>query len=417
MKIAVVGAGSTYTPELVEGVLNRIEDLPVSNLALYDVDPARLAVLGGLTSRMVSAAGVPAEVSTTLDLTEAVRDAAFVLLQLRVGQQRARILDETLPQRFGLLGQETTGPGGFGKALRTIEVVRRIADQVRIHAPEAWILNFTNPVGIVTRALLDDGHRALGLCNVAAAFTRLFADLLDVDPIAVELDHAGLNHLTWIRSVRVDGTECFPELVAPPLAEQVASDIEQPASLFGVLGAIPSYYLKYFYATRAMAAKQRDRPRVDDVLSIERELLAMYADPGLACKPPLLAERGGARYSDVAGDLMRSLHLGDEARHYVNIRNGSTFTALPPDAVVEVPARVGHRGASACDVAPLAPEVLSLVQPVTAYEELTLEAARTGLRDPAVRALVAHPLVREIDLAESYVDALLAADELAPRLR
>lgn len=416
MKVTVIGAGSTYTPELVEGILRQLNVLPVTRLTLYDVDRARLDVLGGLTHRMVAAVGASVRVSTTLDLVEAIGDAEFVLVQLRVGQQSARVLDETLPQRFGLLGQETTGPGGFGKALRTIRVVRDIADQVRVHAPEAWILNFTNPVGIVTRALLDDGHRVLGLCNVASSFTRLFAGLLGVDAASIELDHAGLNHLTWIRSVRVDGAERISELLAAPLRAEIAADIEQPEELLGVLDAIPSYYLKYFYATRSMTARQRENPRVDDVLRIERELLTMYADPGLACKPALLAQRGGAHYSRVAGALMCSLHAGDGARHYVNVRNGSTIAGLSPDAVVEVPALIDQDGASSVDVTPLPPELLSLVQSVTAYEELTLAAARSGRRDLAVRALVAHPLVREIDLAESYVDALLAADDLAPQL-
>lgn len=417
MKIAVVGAGSTYTPELVEGVLARLPLLPVTELALHDTDSGRLEVLSGLAARMVAAKAAPISVTSSTDLVEVVSAATFVLIQLRVGQQPARILDETLPQRFDLLGQETTGPGGFGKAMRTVPVVRAIAQQVRLHAPDAWILNFTNPVGVVTRALLDDGHRAVGLCNVAAAFTRHFAQLLAVEPDEVELDHAGLNHLTWIRSVRVAGREQFPQLLTPPLRERIAEDIEQSSAVLDHLGAIPSYYLKYFYDTRASIEKQQAAPRVREVQRLERELLAMYADPALDIKPRLLDERGGAHYSDVASALMCSLHTGDGARHYVNVRNGSVIRGLALETVVEVPATVDRDGAHPQPVADFPPEILSLVQSVAAYEALTLDAARTGDRSLAVRALVAHPLVREVGLAEAYLDALLAEDGHAPELR
>jgi 6-phospho-beta-glucosidase len=325
-----------------------------------------------------------------------------VLIQLRVGGQHARLRDETIPGRYGLVGQETTGPGGFAKAMRTVPVVLDIADAARKHArPEAWIVDFTNPVGIVTRALLDEGHRAVGLCNVAIGLQRRVAAHLGVTPQDVELDHAGLNHLTWLRSVRVGGVERMPELF-DVLDEGV------PADLMRTLNAIPSYYLRYFYCTDEVVEEQRhEPPRAEQVLAIERELLEMYRDPTLDHKPALLDKRGGAYYSEAAAALVTSLHTGDNARHYVNVRNNGTIAGLPDDAVVEVPALVDRDGAHPVAVAPLAPELLGLVQAVTQYEILTIEAARTGDRTIATRALLANPLVRQWQHVPALLGELL----------
>jgi 6-phospho-beta-glucosidase len=408
MRFTVVGAGSTYTPELVEGLASRQELLPIDELVLHDVDAARLEIVAGLARRMLARLGSSAVVRATTSLTEAVDGASFVVIQLRVGQQAARLLDESVPDQFGLVGQETTGAGGFAKALRTVPVVRSIADEVRrLAEPDAWILVFTNPVGIITRALVEDGHRVLGLCNVAITFQRLFARLLGTQPEQVELGHAGLNHLTWIRSVCIDGHERLGELLDSPLRELVAGEIGLGPESLDVLKAVPSYYLKYFYSTAAMVRSQRENPRAEEVVDIERRLLAMYADPTLDRKPALLEQRGGAFYSEAAAALVTSLYTDDQALHYVNIRNDGTLHGLPDDAVVEVPARVGRQGAMAERVPDLAPEMLSLVQTVTAYETLTLGAARMGDRDLARRALAAHPLVRDPSVAVPLLDALL----------
>lgn len=382
MKIAVVGGGSTYTPELVAGFADRPG--VVDELVLYDIDGPRLDIVGALARRMFAA------VRTTTSLPDALDGADAVLIQLRVGGQHARLRDETIPGRYGLVGQETTGPGGFAKAMRTVPVVLDIADAARKHArPDAWIVDFTNPVGIVTRALLDEGHRAVGLCNVAIGLQRRIAAHLGVTPQDVELDHAGLNHLTWLRSVRVGGVERMPELF-DVLDEGV------PADLMRTLNAIPSYYLRYFYCTDEVVEEQRhEPPRAEQVLAIERELLEMYRDPTLDHKPALLDKRGGAYYSEAAAALVTSLHTGDNARHYVDVRNNGTIAGLPDDAVVEVPALVDRDGAHPVPVKPLAPELLGLVQAVTQYEILTIEAARTGDRNIATRALLANPLVRQ----------------------
>jgi 6-phospho-beta-glucosidase len=412
MKIAVVGGGSTYTPELIEGFARRADVLPVHELVLHDIDPARLEVVGGLARRILTKQGFAGALTTTTSLEAAVDSAAAVLIQLRVGGQAARLVDETLPGKFGLLGQETTGPGGFAKALRTVPVVLGIADMVAQRAdPGAWIVDFTNPVGIVTRALLDEGHRAMGLCNVAIGFQRRLATRFGVRAEQVRLDHAGLNHLSWIRQVLVDGVDRLPELLAPGPIDELAAAIDVPADLLQTLNAIPSYYLHYFYCTDRAVHDQTVLPhRAEEVLGIERELLEMYADPALDHKPELLEQRGGAYYSEAAAALVTSLLTGDGAHHYVDVRNQGTIAGLPDEAVVEVPALVDRTGAHPVPVAPLAPELLGLVQAVTAYEVLAIEAARTGHRPTALRALLANPLVRQWDIAVPLLDELLRAN-------
>ena len=214
LKVAVIGAGSTYTPELVEGFARRETVLPIDEIALMDPDTERLEIVGGLAGRILKRAGWPGRLTLTGDRSAALDGAAYTLIQLRVGGQAARLVDETLPLRFGLIGQETTGPGGFAKALRTVPLVLEIAEEsARRGAGGDWILDFTNPVGIVTQALLDAGHHAIGLCNVAIGFQRSFARQFDVSPERVLLDHVGLNHLSWIRAVRVDGVDRLPELL------------------------------------------------------------------------------------------------------------------------------------------------------------------------------------------------------------
>jgi 6-phospho-beta-glucosidase len=412
MKIAVIGGGSTYTPELVEGFARRADVLAVDELVLHDVDDDRLAVVGGLAQRILRRSGFAGRLVTTTDRSAAVDGASAVLVQLRVGGQAARLVDETLPNKRGVIGQETTGPGGFAKALRTVPVVLDIAEEVRRRAlPEAWIVDFTNPVGIVTRALLDEGHRAMGLCNVAIGFQRRLAARFGVDAERVRLGHTGLNHLSWIRSVEVDGVDRLPDLLAGPYAQELADEIGVPVRALSVLGAIPSYYLHYFYCTdHELQAQRTGEHRASRVADLERELLEMYADPALDHKPDLLEQRGGAYYSEAAAALVTSLLTGDGAHHYVDVRNDGTIAGLPAEAVVEVPCHVDREGAHPVEVAPLPPEMLGLVQAVTAYETLAVEAARTASTDVALRALVAHPLVRQWDLAVDLLDDLLEAN-------
>src|SRR5919109_141964 len=367
-RITVVGAGSTYTPELVEGFARRAD---------------RHAALDG---------------------------ADFVLIQLRVGGQAARLIDETLPLRFGLIGQETTGAGGFAKALRTVPRVLEIAELTAQRAAKgAWIIDFTNPVGIVTQALIDEGHRALGLCNVAITLQRRLAARFGVEPERVQLEHVGLNHLSWERTVRVDGEDRLRDLLDED-ASALADELRMPVDMIRWMGAIPSYYIRYYYLTRTVLGEQMDgHTRARDVMDIEARLLEMYRDPTLAEKPDLLDDRGGAFYSEAAAQLIASLYDGRGDVQVVDVRNGGALPDLPGSAVVEIPAVIDRDGAHPLPLAPLAPEQRGLVQAIKAYEELTIEAARTGDRDVALRALAANPLVGP-EVASPLLDAILEAD-------
>jgi 6-phospho-beta-glucosidase len=419
VRIAVVGGGSTYTPELIEGFAVRGDRLPIDEIVLLDVDPERLAVVGGLARRMLGRLGWPGRLVLTGDTDGALEGADFVLVQLRVGGQAARLLDETLPLRFGTIGQETTGAGGFAKALRTVPVVLEIAERAaRRAASGAWIVDFTNPVGIVSQALLDDGHRAIGLCNVAIGFQRRYAERFGVPPERVELEHVGLNHLTWERAIRVDGVDRLPELIAGE-ADEIAREVRMPVDLIRALGAIPSYYLRYYYEFETVLAEQRSDghgTRAEEVRDIELRLLEMYRDPMLDVKPELLGQRGGAFYSEAAAQLIASLHDSAGDIQVVNVRNDGALPDLPPDAVVEVPARIDRDGAHPLRLAPLSPEMRGLVQAAKAYEELAVEAARGGDPRVALRALLANPLVGRWEIAEPLLRDLLAANrDLLPR--
>jgi len=410
MKLAVVGGGSTYTPELVAGLARERERLDLTEVVLQDIDPERREVVGGLAGRMLSAAGYEGKLSVTDDLDAAVDGASFVLIQLRVGGQEARLSDETIPLACGCIGQETTGAGGLGKALRTVPVVLQIADRVReLAADDAWIVDFTNPVGIVVRGLLDAGHRAVGLCNVAIGLQRAIAPLLGVEPPRVLVDQVGLNHLTWVRAVHLDGKDVLPELIAEH-GDELAADVELPRALIERLGAIPSYYLHYFYFHDNVLEEQRTgTPRAAEVAEIERELLDLYRDPKLTTKPALLERRGGAYYSDAATQLVASLATGNGDVQVVDIRNSGTLAGLAEDDVVEVPARIDAAGAAPLPQSPLAPELLGLVQHVAAYERLAAQAAITGERELVYKALLAHPLIGQVPQVEELTENLLAA--------
>jgi 6-phospho-beta-glucosidase len=409
-RITVVGAGSTYTPELVEGFARRSERLPIDELVLLDIDAERLEVVGGLARRMLDRLGWSGRVTLTDDRDAALDGADFVLLQLRVGGQAARLVDETLPLRFGVIGQETTGAGGFAKALRTVPRVLELAELTARRAnKDAWIVDFTNPVGIVTQALIDDGHRALGLCNVAITLQRRLAKRFNVSPDRVQLEHVGLNHLSWERAVRVDGEDRLPDLLDED-ASELAEELRLPAEMIRWMRAIPSYYIRYYYLTRTVLAEQQNgHTRAQDVMDIEARLLEMYRDPSLAEKPDLLDHRGGAFYSEAAAQLIASLHDGAGDVQVVDVRNDGAIPDLPDAAVVEIPAVIDRDGAHPLALAPLAPEQRALVQAVKAYEELTVEAAKTGDREVAIRALAANPLVGA-EIASPLLDAILEAD-------
>jgi 6-phospho-beta-glucosidase len=409
MKLAIVGGGSTYTPELIDGFARLRATLPIDEVWLVDPSEERVSLVAGVSQRMFARAGHPGRVIATSDLVAGVSDADAVLIQLRVGGQDARRGDETWPHEVHCIGQETTGPGGLAKGLRTVPVVLRVAAAVREHAkPDAWIVDFTNPVGIVTRALLQEGHRAVGLCNVAIGFQRRFAGMLGVDPDRVELGHVGLNHLTWERSIRVDGTDRLPELLASRLGD-LADEVELRPELLAMLGVVPSYYLRYYYAHDEVLHEQlHEPPRADAVQAVERELLALYADPTVDTKPAALEQRGGAFYSEAAIELLSGL-VGDTGQtRVVNVHNDGAMPFLPDDHVIEVPARVSASGFDVLPIAPLPDDIRGLISAVAGYERLALDAAVHGSRDAVLRAMQAHPLVLQYERAEKLTELLIA---------
>jgi 6-phospho-beta-glucosidase len=409
VKLAVVGAGSTYTPEVIDGIVRLRHLLNVDDLFLHDTNEQRLEIVSGLARRMLERAAHPTRLHTTTSLDDSVEGADAVLIQIRVGGQAARMVDESVPVACGCIGQETTGFGGLAKALRTVPVVLEIAERARERSPGAWIVDFTNPVGIVTKALLDDGHKAVGLCSAAMVFQRHFAKVFDVEPERIELDHLGLNHLTWEVGVRLDGEEVLQALLDDEHAERVARATGLPAPLVQRLGVVPSYYLHYFYDHDAVVDEERrGKSRAEVVSEIEHELLDLYADESLVEKPELLKQRGGAGYSEAAVELIASL-LGSAGagRHVVNLRNDGALAFLEDDAVVEVPADVEPGGVRPVELPELGPLERGLVTHVSAYEELALDAALRGGRERVFRALLAHPLIGQAALAETLADRMI----------
>lgn len=419
MRIAVIGGGSTYTPELVQGFLDRRDRLPLTELWLVDLSAERLAVVGSLAQRMVAANGAPFRVMLTTDRREAIAGAAYVITQLRVGQMPARRGDEELGRRHGLVGQETTGVGGFAKALRTIPVVLDIARDIRELAPGALLVNFTNPAGLVTEALFRHAPEvaAVGVCNGPI---HLHMDILgafseDGSPIAHErgeLDTLGLNHLGWYRGFRLDGREIWPEVMDRWIARmRVADDPQWDPRLLEALGMIPNTYLQYFYDTAGRVAAQATTPtRAEVVMGIEEGLLRDYADPARTAPPDGLLQRGGAWYSTVATQLITSHHNDLGETHIVNVRHAGAVAGWDPSWVLEMPARVGRSGIVPIPAAPLPPVAAGLLHHVKSYELLAVEAAVTGDRDAAFRALVANPLGPSMHRAEAVLDDLLAVN-------
>ena len=415
-KVVVVGGGSTYTPELVDGLCDVEERMIVDDLVLLDPNDQRREVVGGLSERILRTRGWGGSFSTTADAHDALEGADFVVVQLRIGGQAARHVDETLPVGYGCLGQETVGAGGLAKALRTVPIVLGLAEEMAARAnPGAWMVDFTNPVGIVTQALLDEGHRAVGLCNVAIWAQRRIGHYLGVDPDEVAVEHVGLNHLTWIRSARVHGDDGDDRL--EDLFERYGPELELesgvPIDVLRLQQALPSYYVHYYYqhdAEVAQQAKPGHRSRADVVAELEATLLEEYRDPTLVSKPEKLAYRGGAYYSLAAVRLMASLYDGAGDVQVVDMRNDGAIPGLPDDAVVETTAVVDALGAHPLPQRALSPEMLGLVQHAKAYERLAVKAACSGSRDDVVRALLANPLVGQYPLAADLTDDLLGAN-------
>ena len=389
----------------------------VDDLVLLDPSDQRREVVGGLSERILRARGWGGTFATTADPHAALEGADFVVVQLRIGGQAARHVDETLPVGYGCLGQETTGAGGLAKALRTVPIVLQLAEEMAARSnPGAWFVDFTNPVGIVTQALLDEGHHAVGLCNVAIWAQRRIGHYLGVDPDSVAVEHVGLNHLTWIRSAHVGAPGEGPDRL-DDLFESFGPELELesgiPIDLLRLQHALPSYYVHYYYQHDAEVAQQSTpgyRSRADVVAELETKLLEEYRDPALVSKPEALSYRGGAYYSLAAVRLMASLHAGTGDVQVVDMRNDGAIPSLPDDAVVETTAIVDAAGAHPLPQRELPSEMLGLVQHAKAYERLAVKAACSGSRDDVVRALLANPLVGQYPLAADLADELLQAN-------
>ena len=417
MKLAVVGGGSTYSPELVQGIANRGAALGVDELVLHDVDAERLAIVGGFARRILEHRGWPGRLVLTGDLDAALDGATFCLVQLRVGGQAARLQDETIPHRFGILGQETTGPGGFAKALRTVPVVLDVAERFAVRGTAGgWLIDFTNPVGIVSQALADAGHRSHGLCNVAIGLQREIAGALGIDASRVELESVGLNHASWFREVRIDGVPRLAELVRDH-GDRIEDETGWPRECIEAMGAIPSYYQAFYdHPERILAEQLAKGTRASEVMEIERGLLELYQDPGLVEKPALLDERGGAWYSEAAIELVEALGSDEGRNLVVDVRNGGAFADLPADLVVEVTSHVDRTGAHPLGGPPLQPDQRDLVLALDRYQRLTIQAALSGDRAVALEALAANPLVPTAKVAGPLLAAILDANgEHLPR--
>jgi 6-phospho-beta-glucosidase len=418
MKVAVMGGGSTYTPELINGFLERVETFPLTELWLMDLSQERLDIVGRFAQRMVAAKGAPFEVHLTTDRREAVAGASYVTTQLRVEGMQARREDEYLGRRHGLIGQETTGVGGMAKALRTIPAILDIAAAMQDLAPGALLVNFTNPAGLVTEALnrYAPDVPAVGVCNIPL---HLKMDILanleqlqgrKVDPARVELDTLGLNHLSWHRGFKVDGEDIWPQVLAGYVAQLRAEpDPEFDPETIESLRMIPNSYLRYFYYTGRKLAEQEQWPpsRAEVVMELEPELLRQYAEPDRTEPPEGLMQRGGAYYSTVATQLLDAHFNNLGETHVVNVRHGGAVSGWPEDWVLELPCRVDASGIQPLPARPLPPVCFGLLAHIKSYELLTVEAAVQGDREAAYQALLAHPLGPAADQVQTVLDDLL----------
>ncbi len=422
MKITVIGGGSTYTPELVNGFLATVHSLPLKELWLMDIDRERLDIVGGFAQRIVKAKGDPFKVVLSLNQREAIAGASYVITQLRVGQMSARRGDEYLGLRHGLIGQETTGVGGMAKALRTIPVILSIAKDIREVAPGALLANFTNPAGLVTEALnrYAPDVPAVGVCNVGITTKMKILDELEkATGSHVNFDHAalntlGLNHLTWHRGFTVDGEEMWP-LIFPAYIESLKQESEPEWDVHTIesLGMMPNYYLQYFYYTAKKFEAQKKWPpsRAEEVMEIEKDLLREYADLNLTEPPADLMKRGGANYSTLATQLINSHHNNLGQIHVVNVRNDGAVKDWPADWVLELPAKVDRGGVHPLPTDPLPASCFGLISQVKMYELLTVEAAVHGDRNAMYQALLTHPLGPSADKVQEVLEDMLETNK------
>ena len=416
-KIALIGAGSTYTPELVDCFIKNYSEVPLSEIYLMDIDERKLNILSGLVKRMVKAANIPLKVSSGTDLSECLKNSSFVILQIRVEGLKARHRDETVPLEFGCIGQETTGAGGFACAVRTIPAVLDICKEAEKICPESWIINFTNPSGIITEALNKySSMKVIGLCNIPAFIKRKIADVFQVPSEEVDFDYIGLNHLSWLTGIRVEGKDVLESM--PKELIKLANLPEFPISeeVIKTTGFIPSPYLKYYYHHDKMLEEQRkaEKTRAEIVMKIEEKLLNIYSDKKLNQKPALLEERGGACYSEAAFSIISSIINNKRENHIVNIPNKGILKELPSDAVIEASVNFSSEGYKImAEEKEIPVEIKSLIQSVKTYESLTVESAVRSSRKLAHLALLSHPLIGQYEKVFPLLEKLIKSNKFS----
>ena len=400
LKAAVIGAGSTYTPELIEGFIAYKDTLPFTELSLMDIDQTRLGIVGNLAIRQLKAAGIDVKVELTTDLDRALDGTDFVFGQIRVGKMPARILDERIPLKYGYVGQETTGAGGFMKALRTVPVIMDITERMkRLSQAGAWLINFSNPSGIIAEAVLNyTGTNMVGLCNVPVNMRRNAADVLGTDNF--EYEYVGLNHLSWFTSITIDGK--------PQNLSQIKPETPQVTPYF------PSYYLDYFYTREKKFAELQDaadknQTRGEVCLELEDALFKQFADPNLNVKPEELSKRGGALYSMAALSAVNSIHNNDKGIHVVAAKNNGAVPFMDDDDVVEIKCELSRTGINPLPVHNYNEYIIGLMRGVKAYERLAVQAAMEGCREKAMAALMVHPLLGDYDKVKPMLNELLEA--------
>ncbi|RKP52953.1 6-phospho-beta-glucosidase [Cohnella endophytica] len=404
IKIAIIGSGSTYTPELIEGMIKRKDVLPIGELVLMDIDDRKLRVVGELCERMIRAADIPCKVVMTHELDEALVNADFVLGQIRVGKLPARVQDEKIPLKYDLIGQETCGIGGFFKAMRTIPVMLEIAERMKVLCPDAWLINFSNPAGIITEAILNHtGVKMMGLCNVPYNMFKSIRESLQLDQPRIE--YVGLNHLSWITAIEQDGKDYLKTALDMGLNSETMKNIPSSGfskELIQMVGAIPSSYLEYYYfkEKKLKIVKESELSRGEKCIQIEDELLNIYSDSELHSKPELLSTRGGANYSEVAISLVDAIYNDKQEVHVVNVLNNGALSFMEDSDAIEVCCVVGKDGAKPIKLEGFDNQhIIDYMRMVKAYERETVAAAVSGSEDAAMRALLMNPLVGDYDAA------------------
>ncbi|WP_188456619.1 6-phospho-beta-glucosidase [Virgibacillus oceani] len=423
IKVVTIGGGSSYTPELIEGFIKRYDELPIRELWLVDIPEGKekLEIIGGLAKRMVEKANIPMDICLSMDRRQALKGADFVTTQIRVGHLDARAKDETIPLKHGVIGQETNGPGGLFKGLRTIPVILGICKDMEEICPDAWLINFSNPAGMVTEAVLRYSNitKTVGLCNVPIGMRMGVADMLKVDPSRIHIDFAGLNHMVFGLEVYLDGAAITGEVLdkltnGAGMTMKNIVDLGWEKDFIKALNILPCPYHRYYYQTSKMLEEEKQEfvekgTRAQVVQQLEKELFALYSDPELAKKPPQLEERGGAYYSDAACSLINSIYNDKRDIQPVNTRNNGAIASIPNDSAVEINCVITKDGPKPISVGDLPVAVRGLVQQIKSFERVSAEAAVTGDYHQALLALTINPLVPSDTIAKEILDEMLEA--------